>query len=245
MNEWFHKKNDESIVTEVPEVPEVPETPETPKTTEAPEIPEAPKATPVTTEEILKRLDAIQSDTGYLKEALAQIVQMDPQEAAIKISAIKDIVVSREDTNQQLLDFYQRLYRDQKPAPDMEWVGKISRGAEETARKAGRAARDWAGKTRDWFKDLSEENWDETVREQARKITGRQDTRSLREKVLSALRDPTVDEESRELILEYMDQLKSLDVEMQDQALDILTDPALETEEKSRILENLDEINQL
>lgn len=238
---WFHKKDDEIVESAVTEIPEVPEPPEVP---EAPEAPEAPKQPRMEPEEILKRIDLIQGDTAYLYESLEKIYGMGLEEET-KICAIQSMVTARENTNQKMIDLLERMHRDQRPAPDMEWVGKISRGAEETARKAGRAAKDWAGKTRDWFKDLSEENWDETVREQARKITGRQDSRTLREKVMEALRDPSLGEEDRELILEYMGQLKDLSAEMQDQALDILTDPSMETGEKSLILENLEAINDL
>jgi len=203
---------------------------------EAPETPEAPQAPKPDLDYVLKQIEAIQASDSLLRKAMDQIVGMGPQDAA-KIGAIQEMVTAREDTNRQLLSFYKTLYRDAKgSSPEMEWAERFSRGAERTAEKAGKTAREWGGKMKDFFQTLSEEG-KEAVGAKAGK-----EPLSLKEKVLQALRDPVLDEESRALILDTMAQLKAMSPAMQDQALDILTDPALDCGEKSRILEKLDAI---
>lgn len=235
-------ENDTMPKTETTEATGITETVETPA---APEAPEAPKANTVDLDYILKQISTIQEDTALLKETLTKVAVMGSEDAT-KICAMKEMVIARETTNQQLLDFYIALYNDQKrPIVDPEWVENTARSAGEAARKAGKAAKetakDWGGKFKDWFKEVSEEDWDGKVKEQIRKAK----TRSLKEKVLNALQSPTLNEESREALLDYMGQLKTFSPEMQDQALDILTNPQMGVEEKTLILENLDAINRL
>ncbi len=193
--------NETAEVSEIPVAPGAPEVPEAPN---APEAPQAPEAA-VELDYILKQITAIQADTGLLVETLEKIASMGPEDAT-KICAMKDMVMARETTNQQLLDFYMVLYNDQK-----------------------RLAAD------------TKKNWDGKVKKQHKKDR----TYSLKEQVMDILQDPMLDEESREVLLDHMDQLKELSPELQDQALAILVNPQLEPEDKELILENLEAIDQL
>lgn len=221
-----------------------PETVEVPEAPKAPEAPKPPKAPAMDQDYLLRQIAAIQNDTAYLKEALEQINQLGAGDET-KICAIQGIVATREETNRRLLDFYQEMYRDQKTVTmDMEWMEKLSAGAGkaaekmgQTAEKMGQTAKDWGGKVKVWLKDLDAGS--------AAVIRPARESRSLRDKVLDALRDPELCEENREMILQYMDRLKTLSPEMQDQALEILSDQKLESEEIMLILENLEAINSL
>ncbi len=193
--------NETAKVPETPVAPEAPELPEAPKTPEAPETPQAT----VDLDYILEQITAIQADTALLKETLEKIASMGPEDAT-KICVMKDMVMARETTNQQLLDFYMVLYNDHKRLWTLKRTG--------TARNV-------------------------------KKQPGKDRTYSLKQKVMDALQDPMLDEESRELVLDYMGQLKDLSPELQDQALAILANPALDPEEKDCILENLEAIDQL
>ncbi len=73
---------------------------------------------------LLQQIAAIQSDTAYLHETIQQLAGMglgDSGEAGspgnlmgqAKAEALGDIVRCRETTNQQLIDFYKRLYVEQ------------------------------------------------------------------------------------------------------------------------------------
>lgn len=72
---------------------------------------------------LLQQITALQSDTEYLKEGLAQLAQMsvggktapyEPEDVAgkAKADALRDIVQGREATNQQLLRLYEKMYDD-------------------------------------------------------------------------------------------------------------------------------------
>ena len=73
---------------------------------------------------LLQQIAAIQGDTDYLHETIQQLAEMglgDSGEAGspgnvmgrAKAEALGDIVRCRETTNQQLIDFYKRLYVEQ------------------------------------------------------------------------------------------------------------------------------------
>lgn len=66
---------------------------------------------------LLQQIAAIQSDTAYLHEAIQQLAGMGagaPRDLIqAKAEALGDIVRCRETTNQQLIDFYKRLYVEQ------------------------------------------------------------------------------------------------------------------------------------
>ena len=73
---------------------------------------------------LLQQIAAIQSDTSYLHETIQKLAEMgvgDGGEAGspgdimgrAKAVALGDIVRCRETTNQQLIDFYKRLYVEQ------------------------------------------------------------------------------------------------------------------------------------
>lgn len=72
---------------------------------------------------LLQQIAALQSDTEYLKEGFALLAQMnvggktapgEPEDVAgqAKANALRDIVCSREATNQQLLTLYRNMYYD-------------------------------------------------------------------------------------------------------------------------------------
>lgn len=73
---------------------------------------------------LLQQIAAIQSDTSYLHETIQQLAGMGVGESGkagspgdimgrAKAVALGDIVRCRETTNQQLIDFYKRLYVEQ------------------------------------------------------------------------------------------------------------------------------------
>ena len=75
---------------------------------------------------LLQQIAAIQSDTEYLKDGLAQLAQMgegdsgDPGSPGdimgqAKANALRDMIQGREATNQQLLRLYERMYNDLFP----------------------------------------------------------------------------------------------------------------------------------
>ena len=66
---------------------------------------------------LLQQIAAIQSGTAYLHEAIQQLAGMGAGAPGdliqAKAEALGDIVRCRETTNQQLIDFYKRLYVEQ------------------------------------------------------------------------------------------------------------------------------------
>ena len=80
---------------------------------------------------LLQQIAAIQSDTEYLKEGLAQLARMgigdsgDPGSPGnilgqAKATALRDMIRGRESTNQQLLRLYEKMYNDLFPQPTDE-----------------------------------------------------------------------------------------------------------------------------
>ena len=72
---------------------------------------------------LLQQIAAIQSDTEYLKDGLAQLAQMGVGDSGepgspgnilgqARATALRDIVRGRESTNQQLLRLYEKMYDD-------------------------------------------------------------------------------------------------------------------------------------
>ena len=72
---------------------------------------------------LLQQIAAIQSDTEYLKDGLAQLAQMGVGDSGesyspgnilgqAKAQALGDMIQGRETTNQQLLRLYERMYND-------------------------------------------------------------------------------------------------------------------------------------
>ena len=75
---------------------------------------------------LLQQIAAIQSDTEYLKEGLAQLAQLGEGDSGemgspgnimgqAKATALRDVVRGREATNQQLLRLYEKMYDDLFP----------------------------------------------------------------------------------------------------------------------------------
>lgn len=97
--------------------------------------PEPPKMISNNTEttqvaDILARIDRIISDTAHIQKALDTLTEMPVQGghdigAANKAEAIARIVEVRETTNQQLLDFLERMYNDRKPYQDSDEIIKF------------------------------------------------------------------------------------------------------------------------
>lgn len=67
----------------------------------------------------LTQLEHIAHQTDYLNQAISELKQLDSDPSCgQKAAAISDVVKSRENTNQQLINFYMKLYDDLKtPAP--------------------------------------------------------------------------------------------------------------------------------
>ena len=72
---------------------------------------------------LLKQIAAIQSDTEYLKDGLAQLAQMGVGDSGesyspgnimgqAKAAALQDMIKGRETTNQRLLRLYEKMYDD-------------------------------------------------------------------------------------------------------------------------------------
>jgi len=73
---------------------------------------------------ILEQLDKIVSQTDYLRAAIDELSSrsMDIPEGTAEDSraiALRDIIRCREDTNQKLIAFYEKLYDDQKTQPTL------------------------------------------------------------------------------------------------------------------------------
>ena len=144
----FHKRDDAQPTPVVPEAagaPEVPVTPVAPAepaasappvTPVAPEIPgvagapEAPEAAEPPKEEIstaylLEQLEAVRKDSTHIQAAMDKIALMDIGEET-KICAIREIAVSREVTNQQLIQTYSTLLSRKNPPkmPNFDSWGK-------------------------------------------------------------------------------------------------------------------------
>ena len=77
---------------------------------------------------LLQQIAAVQNDTEYLKEGLAQLARMgigdsgDPGSPGnilgqAKATALRDMIRGRESTNQQLLRLYEKMYNDLFPRP--------------------------------------------------------------------------------------------------------------------------------
>ena len=75
---------------------------------------------------LLQQIAALQSDTEYLKEGLAQLTQMGVGDSGepgspgnilgqAKANALQSMIMGRETTNQQLLRLYERMYNDLFP----------------------------------------------------------------------------------------------------------------------------------
>ena len=75
---------------------------------------------------LLQQIAAIQSDTEYLKEGLAQLAQMGVGDSGesyspgnimgkAKAEALQDMIKGRETTNQRLLRLYEKMYDDLFP----------------------------------------------------------------------------------------------------------------------------------
>lgn len=72
---------------------------------------------------LLQQIAAIQSDTEYLKEGLAQLARMGLGDSGrpgspgnilgqAKATALGDMIRGRETTNQQILQLYEKMYDD-------------------------------------------------------------------------------------------------------------------------------------
>ena len=72
---------------------------------------------------LLQQIAAIQSDTGYLKDGLAQLFQMGVGDSGesyapgnilgqAKAQALENMIQGRETTNQKLLRLYEKMYDD-------------------------------------------------------------------------------------------------------------------------------------
>ena len=72
---------------------------------------------------LLQQIAALQSDTEYLKDALAQMAQMGVGDSGesyspgnimgqAKANALQSMIMGRETTNQQLLRLYEKMYDD-------------------------------------------------------------------------------------------------------------------------------------
>lgn len=72
---------------------------------------------------LLQQIAALQSDTEYLKDALAQMAQMGVGDSGesyspgnimgqAKANALQSMIMGRETTNQQLLRLYEKMYND-------------------------------------------------------------------------------------------------------------------------------------
>ena len=74
--------------------------------------------TEFTPEWIMAKMDAIIHDNVHITEALQRVSQVPPSEGLdCKAEAIAKIVAAREATNQQVLQFLEKVYSSLNPAP--------------------------------------------------------------------------------------------------------------------------------
>lgn len=83
-----------------------------------------------TVEYILEQIEHITQDAGYIRDSLQNLAKMNQESddevgpcvtigsTAAKAKAIEDIVVAREETNQQLIMFYAKVYNDVQKISD-------------------------------------------------------------------------------------------------------------------------------
>ena len=75
---------------------------------------------------LLQQIAALQSDTEYLQEGLAQLARMGIGDSGepgspgnllgqAKAEALQSMIMGRETTNQQLLRLYEKMYNDLSP----------------------------------------------------------------------------------------------------------------------------------
>lgn len=72
---------------------------------------------------VLSRIDKIHQDGAHIMSAISAIGKIEPSSGAPgdnnpghRAEAIADVVKSREETNQKLLDLYTRMYEDMNPS---------------------------------------------------------------------------------------------------------------------------------
>lgn len=107
-----------------PVAAETPETPETPESPERVEAPEEPKEE-ISTTYLLEQLEAVRKDSAHIQAAMDKIGLLGAGEET-KICAIREIAVSRETTNQQLIQTYSTLLSRKNPPkmPNFDSWGK-------------------------------------------------------------------------------------------------------------------------
>ena len=96
MKDFLFRKHDEAqptpVAPEAPKASEAPVTPVAPVTPAIPvaeaETPEAPAPEEVSMTYLLERLEAIQKDGGYIREALDKIAGMDDGDQALSMANI-------------------------------------------------------------------------------------------------------------------------------------------------------------
>lgn len=105
-----------------------------------------------TLEYVLGQIEKLQENDQYLKEALSsvrEIVIGGPGDigSAEKAKAIKEAVAAREQTNRELLAFYQRLYDDLKPKALSEDILKFQQLTDALSRMRPETAEEILRKT--------------------------------------------------------------------------------------------------
>lgn len=102
------------------ETPETPETPEIPEIPESVEVPEEPKEE-ISTAYLLEQLEAVRKDSAHIQAAMDKIGLLGAGEET-KICAIREIAISREATNQQLVQTYSTLLSRKNPPSIASWA---------------------------------------------------------------------------------------------------------------------------
>ena len=144
MKDFLFRKHDEAqptpVAPEAPKAPEAPVTPVAPVTPAIPvaeaETPEAPAPEEVSMTYLLERLEAIQKDGSYIREALDKIAGMDDGDQAL---AMANIVEARENTNQDLIAVYTNLLnrKNLPKMPNLEgWADGLGKKWNELKDKA-------------------------------------------------------------------------------------------------------------
>lgn len=144
MKDFLFRKHDEAqptpVAPEAPKAPEAPVTPVAPVTLAIPvaeaETPEAPAPEEVSMTYLLERLEAIQKDGSYIREALDKIAGMDDGDQAL---AMANIVEARENTNQDLIAVYTNLLnrKNLPKMPNLEgWADGLGKKWNELKDKA-------------------------------------------------------------------------------------------------------------
>ena len=246
-----------SVTPVVPDVPKDPEVPEVPEVSEVPEDSKVSVQEEISTTYLLEQLEAVRKDSAHIQAAMDKISLMGAGEET-KICALREIAVSREATNQQLVQTYSTLLARKNPPkmPSFDNWGKKWNELKDKAkttvemnftpeqdaeikRQIDEAAQDLQDAARD-LKDIAKRG--------AKR--GGESVQHYVNEALNAIRQATngkVDIHIRDQGASVVDRgtgvrKNSFSGSALDMVTEILRDPSLSMEEKELIFDHIEEI---